>query len=342
MTEMKQLVVLMLPLCLGAQEAGFQAESRLVMVPVSVMDAKGRTIEGLEAPDFELLDNGHPQRVVVDSFATGVAPIALVTAVQASGISAAALEKIQKIGAMIQPLITGERGCGALVAFSERVRWLQDCTRDPEMLARAFQSLQPGEFKSGRMLDAAQQAIDRLRRRPKVRRVLLLISESRDRGSESDLESVVMAAQTAGVTIYAMTYSAFTTAFTTRSAVRHPKQPRLPSKNPVSIKGEVPIPPADQRMDILGGFSELARLGDVNTTEVLTTVTGGAVFPFTRQKGLENAIEKLGGELHTQYLLSFAPAAPIPGYHRIEVRVKRGVSLRVRARQGYWTAQPAP
>ena len=43
-----------------------------------------------------------------------VAPIALVVAVQSSGISAAALAKVQKIGAMIQPLITGDRGRASL------------------------------------------------------------------------------------------------------------------------------------------------------------------------------------------------------------------------------------
>lgn len=59
--------------------------------------------------------------------------------------------------------------------------------------------------------------------------------------------------------------------------------------------------------------------------------------PFARQKGLEEAIEKLGAELHTEYLVSFSPEAPAPGYHRIEVRVKQNPELRIRARPGYWS-----
>ena len=310
---MRCVIVFAVAVSLIAEDPKFDVQSRLVLVPVTVLDAKGRSIDGLDASDFVLLDNGRPLTAAVDTFTTGVAPIALVIAVQSAGISAAVLEKVRKIGAMIQPLITGERGCAALVSFDERVRWLQDCTGDQDALTRAFQKLEPGEEKKAVMLDAAQEVIERLRKRPKVRRVLLLISESRDRGSETSLKGAVIAAQTAGVIVYAATYSAMKTAFTT-------KTPQTDS------------PP----MDILGGIGELVRLGKTKTTEVLTSSTGGTTLPFTRQKGLENAIEKLGAELHTQYVLSFTPETSDPGYHRIEVRVARRGEFVLRARPGYW------
>ena len=56
------------------------------------------------------------------------------------------------------------------------------------------------------------------------------------------------------------------------------------------------IPPAEERVDFLGALHDLARLGTANTTEVLAKGTGGTAFPFTRLKGLEDAIEKLGAE----------------------------------------------
>src|SRR6266540_2529524 len=160
---MRRAALLAFAVSLAAQETHFGARSRLVQVPVTVMDAKGRFIDGLEASDFQVLDNGRPQQTVVDTIATGVAPIALVIAVQSSGISVPVLEKVRKIGVMIQPLIMGERGCAALISFAERVRWLQECTSDPEALARAFHQLTPGEERSGRMLDAAHAAIRHLR-----------------------------------------------------------------------------------------------------------------------------------------------------------------------------------
>jgi VWFA-related protein len=335
---------------IGAQEPRFYVRSRLVLVPVTVTDLKGRSVDGLQASDFQLFDNGRQRKATVDTFDTGVAPIALVIAVQSSGISIAVLEKVRKIGAMIQPLITGDRGCAAVVSFAERVDWLQECTRDPDALERAFQELRPGEDKEGRLLDAVQSAVEHLRRQPNARRVLLLISESRDRGSETALDVAISAVQLAGITVYAATYSAYKTAFTSKAPVSRPKQPlkpKTPNDATGNVNGNPPgrwnpwpkIPPPEQQVDVIGGIGELARLGKTNSTEALIKSTGGATFPFTRQKALEGAIEKLGAELHMQYVVSFAPEAASPGYHTLEVRLARPGEFRIRARPGYWSTE---
>jgi VWFA-related protein len=357
---MRSRIVLALAVTLVAQESRFGVQSRLVLVPVTVVDAKGRTVDGLEAQDFAVIDNGRPQTISVDTIGTGVAPVALVIAVQTSGISKPVLEKVQKIGAMIQPLVTGDRGCAAVVSFSERIDWIQDCTNDPDALIGAFQQLHHGQPKGARMLDAVYDAVKRLEKYQNSRRVLLLISESRDRGSETRLDQAAIAAQTAGVSIYAATYSALKSAWTTKSSAtaepRTPKRPDTPSEQTGTMSGGQPkcnpygcpepwVPPLDQRVDVLGGITELTRLGQANSTAVLATGTGGATFPFTRFKGLEEAIQKLGAELHTQYVLSFTPDDLAPGFHRLQVKVDSG-DFRVRARPGYWSTQtpltPAP
>jgi VWFA-related protein len=335
---------------LSPQEPRFDVRSRLVLVPVTVTDLKGRSIDGIEAPDFQLFDNGRLQKAVVDTFDTGVAPIALIVAVQSSGISEAVLEKVRKVGAMIGPLITGEGGCAGVVSFAERVMWLQDCTKDADAVDRAFHELRAGECKEGRMLDAVQSAVECLRRQPNARRVLLLISESRDRGSEAALDEVTAAVQSAGVTVYAATYSAFKTAFTSKAPVSRPKRPlkpKTPNDETGTVNGNPPgrfnpwpkIPPPEQQVDVIGGIGELARLGKTNTTEALTKSTGGTTFPFTRQKALEEAIGKLGAELHMQYVVSFVPETSAPGYHTLEVRLVRPGEFRIRARPGYWSAE---
>ncbi len=345
---MRCAVLLVLAVSLAGQDQRFGAESRLVLIPVTVTDERGVPVDGLEAEDFLVLDNGRRQKVAGDALATGVVPIALVVAVQSSSLSAAALEKVRKIGGMIQPLITGEHGCAAVISFGKRVEWRQDCTSDSDAVVRAFGRLEPGDGKDACLLDAVQEATQRLRGRKNVRRVLLLISESRDRGSESDLDNVVVAAQSAGVTIYAATYSAFLTGFTTKSSeVSTPRQSKGPKERdrpPVGPPGreEIPLPPREQRVDILGGLGELRRLRKTNTTQVLSSETGGAILSFNRQGTLETAIEKLGAELHAQYVLSFTPEAPSAGYHRLQVRLVRGGEYRVRARPGYWSPWETP
>src|SRR6185369_9709693 len=206
----------------------------------------------------------------------------------------------------------------------------------------------PGEDKEARMLDAASAAIGRLTGQQNVRRVLLLISESRDRGSETPLQDVTMAAQTAGVAIYALTYSAFKTAFTSKEPVSRPRRPlkaRLPSDETGSPNGMPPgrynpwpkhLPP-EQQVDVLGGIGELKRLSGPNITEALATATGGRTFGFTKEKALQQEIQKFGAELHAQYLISFAPESPAPGYHVIDVKMAGRTNLLVRARPGYWS-----
>ncbi len=328
------------------KEQGYGVQSRLVQVPAIVTDAQGRSIRDLQATDFILLDNGRPQKALVDSFDTGLAPISLVIAVQAAGVSAAALEKIVQIGAMIQPLVTGERGRVALVVFDDEVRLSQDWTNDPAEISNAFYRLRPGEPRSARMLDAVVQGIDMLRARTVSRRVLLLISESKDRGSQAELDSVMTAAQAVGVQVFAITYSPFKTAFTTQSypKTRLPEAQQRQSTLGREEPGSPPRnagtpPPPEQRVDLLGGLDELRRLGMVNTAETLTKGTGGTVFSFARLKGLEESIQKLSGELHSQYVLSFVPEAAKPGYHQLELRVKRPGQYQIRARPGYWAQE---
>ena len=339
--------VFVLALC--AQDSHFDARSRLVSIPVNVSDAQGHPVEGLTAADFVVTDNGRPQTVFVDSDATGVAPIALVIAVQASGISTPVLEKVRKVGSMVQPLITGTSGCAAVLSFDEGVSWLQDCTNRPEAIEGALRDIRPEGLKRARMLDAAHAAVEKLRVRPDARRVLLLISESRDRGSDYDFALVAANAQMAGVTVYAATYSAFRTAFTSRKPVSAKPSTLPPPPVPDSYKTPSGVPagkydprmvPLEDSMDVSAGLRELVRMGKTDTTRTLAVATGGTILPFLIQKGLENAIERLGLELQTQYMVSFTPDSAERDYHVVTVKVE-GASggFQVRARPGYWPVQ---
>ena len=339
---MRFVSLLTLAAVLFAQGPRFEVQSRVVLVPAAVSDRKGKILEGLQSSDFVVLDNARPQQAVVDSFATGVAPVALVVAVQASGISEPALQKIRKVGAMIQPLITGDRGCGALLQFSDEVQWLQECTKDVAALSSAFDRLSSGDHKSARMIDAVRDAVDRLKQGANFRRVILLISESRDRGSQTDLEAAIVAANAADVTVYALTYSAFKMGWATKGASREEMESSsiYAPGSPPPTPDRYPRPtPTEQRVDILGGIQEATRLANDNVTDALTRSTGGYVFSFTRQKGLEESIQKLGTELQTQYVLSFRPEAATVGFHKLEVRVRARKDVQVRSRPGYWITE---
>jgi len=330
---------------LVAQETHFDVRSRLVLAPVTVTDGSGRLVPGLEASDFAVLDNNRPQKIIVDSIDTGLPRIALMIVVQSSGIAEPAIEKAKHLGSMIQPVITGERGCAGVVAFDERVIWLQQCTGDSDALRGAFLALRPAGYKTARMLDAVSSAVSHLRQERNARRVVLLISESRDRGSESTLEQVMADAQAADVAIYAATFSALATAVTSKVPVHLPVS-KLPNQTPSqetmhTATGAPPskynpvVRPNEQRIDVKSGIQEIARKFGTNTTDVLTGGTGGTVFSFTKAKALEEVILKLGDELHGQYIISFVPDPPEGGYHTLEFKVTRKGTFEVRGRAGY-------
>jgi VWFA-related protein len=295
----------------------------LVLAPATVTDRQGKPIDGLSVDDFIVTDEGVKQNITLDTSDTILAPVALVVAVQASGISEPALAKVRQVGGMIHPLITGQRGETALVAYDSEVRVVEGFTTNSDTIRTSFAGIDARTIKNAVLNDAVAQAVRMLATRPdNYRRILLIVGESRDRGSKTKLKTAVEAAQHAGVIVYPITYSAQATAWTAR-----------PQDNP-------PLP-GDQ--DLGGAIVELARITTPNGADNLATTSGGRHLSFATLKGLEDALSLTGKEIHSQYLLSFVPASvsgsPVhPGYHRLSVRVKSRPDAVVRARPGYWPA----
>ncbi len=240
------------------QDTTIRTTVPLVVLPTSVTDRRGHSIDGLSPSDFVLVDNATPKPVSIDVTESGLAPIALVVLIQNSDISLSALAKIRKVGAMIPEAVVGENGEAAIITFDDRIDVVQDFTRDADEIANAFRNLKRGDNMDGRMIDAVDRSLNMLAQRPGPRRPnILLIGESRDRGSKTKLEDLRQKLQRTGVTIYALKYSVYLTPFT--------------------IKPEEYSPTGG---GLLTGITELARLGKQNTIETLTGLTGGITASF--------------------------------------------------------------
>jgi VWFA-related protein len=77
--------------------------------------------------------------------------------------------------------------------------------------------------------------------------------------------------------------------------------------------------------------------------EVAATATGGSHLPTFKDRSIQKAIDEIGGELHSQYTISYTPTgSDASGYHEIKVNVvgKDTKNLKVRARPGYYLAVP--
>jgi VWFA-related protein len=313
-------LVLLIMAQADAQDVTIRTHVPLVIAPTTVTDRNGSYVDGLNAADFTLLEDGKARQFEMDTSDIAMTPLSVVIMIQANEYANAALAKIRKVGSMIEPLITGERGEAAIMSFSDPIKVIQDFTPDSGLISAAFQALRAQSTSKARALDAATQAIEMLRARPENRRrILILIGESRDRGSETKLEDVLKSAQRANVTVYPLSFSVHATPWTT--------------------KGDVP--PGDGATNWLAIFTELGRLAKENAAEGLARFTGGRRISFLTLKSLERDIGGLGEELHSQYLLSFTPSTALDeAYHKIEIQVHGRTDVVVRTRPGYWAMTP--
>lgn len=313
----------------------------VVISPTTVLNKNGDYVNGLTINDFKLYDNNRPQRITAD---IGQEPLSLVVAVQTTSMLNDILPKIQRIGTMLDDLVVGAGGEAAVIAFDHRIRVVQDFTSDAGKMQIAMKSLTPGSSTSA-LIDATEQAVRMLSKRPEQhRRVLLIISEKRDKGSEGKLREALEAAQFANVTIYSIDISHMQAQLTGKSEPPPPDPFPAPAQHLPAGAVQTPTTVDIQRnsgnfvplfVDI---FKATKSIFVDDTLDVFTRYTGGKEYTFLRQKDLEKAVTAIGEELHSQYLLSYTPDnLDEGGFHDIRVEVNRP-RLEVRTRPGYWVA----
>lgn len=321
--------------------------TNLVVAPVTVFDRSGHYVNGIQPQDFHLFDNDKEQNIQVD---IAYEPISLVIAIQANSHVQSLLPQVRRIGNLIQPLVIGDQGEAAVIAYDSRIRTLQDFTSDSDKIKKSIDSIYPGST-ANRMVDAVVAASRMLDTRPKNRRrILLLIGETRDVASESRAREALIGLQLANIVFYSVDMSRFLTSLTA------PREDPRPDPMPAAahpLPGGVPSTPntvantygLDGRSgDFIPVMVELLRDAKSvfvdNPVELFTKGTGGSEFNFYRRSGLEEAIQHIGDELHSQYLISYNPNDKEEGgFHRIVVQVSgRGDVDRVQTRPGYWLA----
>ena len=325
----------------------FRITTDVVVAPVTVFDKDGGYISGIQPEQFHLFDNGKDQNINVD---ITYQPISIVIAVQANSHVESILPQVQKIGNLITPLVIGDQGEAAVIAYDSRIRKLQDFTSNPDLITQAVKKITAGST-ANRMIDAVVEAASMLDKRPKNRRrILLLIGETRDLSSESRAREALIDLQLSNIVFYSVDMSRVMTSLTAPPPQPRP-DPTPPAAHP--LPSNVPATPTtvQQTYGTNGGRAEFVPLmvevfKDVkaifkdNPVELFTKGTGGSEFGFVRQRGLEEAIQRIGEELHSQYLISYSPNNKEEGgFHQITVEVAgRPDVQKIQTRPGYWLA----
>ena len=327
----------------------------LVTTPVTVRNSQGEMVHYLEPQDFRITDNGAEQKI--RHLDLGNDPLRVVILVETSSRIGSILPQLRKSGIVLTQTVIGQDGEAAVIGFSDAVDKLQDFTGNSNSIESNISHLQT-KTSGLRLFDAMSAAVEMMSNHgeptgndPGRRRVLLIIAEALDIDSQTRLGAVLRQAQLANVTIYSVGLS------TTRAALQSREPYTAPESAPPGINTLPPMPGTIQTPT-----TELARTPTIdllalatwavknaeNTIkdhplEIAAAATGGAHFATFKDRSIDRAIDEIGGELHSQYAITYAPTnGDVPGYHVIKVTLVRPKEkkLKVQTRPGYFVARP--
>jgi Ca-activated chloride channel family protein len=276
-------------------QALFRGGVEAVRLDVSVTRG-GRPVQGLQAADFTVLDNGVRQKVADVTLEAN--PLSVLVVLDTSG-------SVQ--GGKLQSLLDAVRGllaslrpddAAALITFSEDVRLVVPLTSDRGKLTSALVGLEAGGATA--MHDAVWTALH-LKPDDDSRPLVLLFSDGLDTASWLSSSDVRQSAERAGIVLHA-----------------------------VELTQPAPVVADPFRRDRLR-----PQLLPQTFVELLAQATGGRRWSATAPNELRQLFARAIDEMRARYLVTFYPEGPrTPGWHKLEVSARgRGD---VTARPGYF------
>jgi hypothetical protein len=241
----------------------------------------------------------------------------------------AALEfdKFARLGPLLELFTGQDRGEVALVVFDSRPVYLEGFQKDTSSIQRDLQQLPPGDGGAA-ILDAAGYSIGLLESRPPDhRRVLLLISETRDHGSR--VVTIPQLVERIGITntlVLSLTFS--------------PAAAEFIDWGKGNTNGGTEL---NVMAPLVMAINAMRR----NTPKTLASMSGGEYGSFNTDKAFESRVAEAANHARNRYMLSFRPTDLTPGLHTIKVSLAEDYGAHVVARASYWavndaSATPAP
>ena len=302
--------VLCLAACLGAglaQDPSFRADVHLVSVAFSVRDSAGHLVPDLSQDNFEVAEDGAPQKIAFFARSNDV-PLDLGLVTDFSGSQEEFVKSHHKDIETFLKRALAPRDRAFLVCFGNRLRLAQDFTGSVaeimdalhrfEKGGRGLPEFAPGERREGgtAFYDAIFYSVDRrLAASESSRKALIVFSDGEDNSSGHQMLETIEAAQANDVLLFPIRYTE-------------------------KLKGG---PIARNRY----GASVMARIAKE---------TGGADFD-AREKGLASSFETIGDELRSSYRLAYhsTNTQSDDTFRKVRIRVNRA-GYTVRAKTGYY------
>lgn len=284
----------------------FRSDAQIVLVPVTVTDHKGKSVEGLQVKNFTVLDDQVPQQIV--SFAGDDSPCSVGLVLDISGSMRSILGDAKDVAHAFFNTANSDDEF-RLLTVSTKPESISGFTTDVEALEKSIQVATPGGMTA--LIDTVYLALSHMREARSHRRALLILSDGMDnysRYSKSELMRVALEAD-------AQIYSIVIHTGDNGSTEAVPFRPGLAMK---------PIDQARQNQS-------------QSFLEELSDKTGGLHFRAGNAEQAKDAVTKAGQAIRNVYVIGYrAPDTDASGkWHRI--RVKADVPhTSVSARNGYY------
>jgi len=194
------IICTLLGFSLGGQEATFRADTRLVVLNVSLFDKEGKIVKGIPQSAFTVYENGQKQEITV--FRQEDVPISLGLIIDTS---ASMTDKRDRVASAALALVkaSNPRDEVFIINFNESAVLAKEFTNNIQELENALRGIDSqGETA---MRDALLLGIEHLRHHAaRDKKVLLVVTDGEDNSSVETQAHLVQAAQRNDVIIYAV------------------------------------------------------------------------------------------------------------------------------------------
>jgi len=317
----------------------FRAQTTLVTVPTEVTDSHGQRVWALTADDFEILDNGVPQKVRLDD--SPVPPErAIAIVIQENDDTYLLGESLDaSLVDFLNALPEGDIPIAVVTAGTKAKVYVPFTTNRDEVQAKVTH-LQPDSDSGGpKILDGVYMAAEMLQEKfPDRSKIVLLVSGAHD----GDSQVKIMGALAMDHAQKKAKENRWNSSHSSQEVLQY-----VEANNVVvdaiefsryGLGASDYWKDSDRSQIALNPIGLLFHAGDWMRKDVpvhLAEATGGEVRGVARKKTVSTGALRIAGDFSAVYELSFHPTDRTPGLHEIRVNTP-GRKLKVRSRAFYW------
>jgi VWFA-related protein len=326
--------------------------AKVVNLPVTVRDKKGKIVRDLTKDDFDLEEDGKPQAIRYFSQETNL-PLTIGLLVDTSMSERDNMDRERAASrSFLDQMITRPQDRAFVIHFDREVELLQDLTSDHGKLEKAVGLIdtersvdnstnnqgsgqtQRGHGGGTALYDAIFLACDEIQKKQTGRKAIVVLSDGEDRGSKETMNEAVESAQKAETVVYTIYIGGHE-----ENSGYNPGMGRHGGMGGGYPGGGYPgggYPGGYPR----GGNYPRQQENHPNGKKIMQEIadqTGGRYFEAKKKDSVDDDYAQIAEELRTQFMLGYTPPKDqTSGYHSIHLTTKKK-DMTVQTRQGYYS-----